>query len=45
MAMIPGATHFEILDRTDLLVPMALSFLDAADAGKANDRKFFLAGK
>ena len=29
MAMIPGATHFTILSRTDVLVPIVVSFLDA----------------
>jgi hypothetical protein len=29
-AVLPGTTHFEILYRTDLLVPLIAAFLDAS---------------
>lgn len=29
LAILPGTTHYEILDRTELLLPIIISFLDA----------------
>lgn len=35
LAVVPGTTHFNILDRVDLLVPMITNFLDAPESNAA----------